>query len=105
MDKDGLVRQREVEIKYSKDAFRSKSRSSDKIKPIVEMLEQDLRETAGKPFGRGWRSCGEVQLKNGSDALHCHLTHKVVAVWKIIEEKVKIVCKFIYVGSREKAPY
>jgi len=72
---------------------------------ILELLEADLRETGGKPFGRGWASLGEVRLKDNTEAMHCHINPRNVAVWRMLVDQFKIICKFIYVGSREKAPY
>jgi len=105
MGKDRQVGPREVEVGYTKSALRMKRGMSAKVLPIIDLLEQDFRETGGMPYDRGWASLGSVRLKTGETASHCHLTRKLVAVWTRIEEKFKIACKFIYIGSREKAPY
>ena len=95
-------------IQYNKKAAKGRDKLTDDERSILEALEQDLRETAGKPLGRGWASLGPVR-QYASNAWHCHLTRNTVAVWLILEEKdgsTKIVlCRFEYVGSRGKAPY
>jgi len=96
---------RDVVIAYTKSAFRMRLKQSKTILPVLEFLEQDLRDTGGLPFARGWKSFGEVRLTSGVNALHCHLNRKCVAIWKRVVEKTRIVCEFIYIGSREKAPY
>lgn len=100
----GGTGKREIEIQYAKKAVGMRDRLSKSLLPVLELLETDLRETGGKPFGRGWMSLGEVSLKDKSKAMHCHLNPRNVAVWLLVKG-LKTVCKFIYVGSREKAPY
>ena len=95
-------------IQYTKKALKGKNSLSANEKAILEALEQDLRETAGKPLGRGWQNLGPVR-QYAANAWHCHFTRKQVAVWLIeTDEKgqVRVVlCRFEYVGTREKAPY
>ena len=94
-----------VVIEYSKKAMKGREKLTQNEQAILDVLEQDLRETAGKPYGRGWQSLGEL---HGQNAFHCHITYRKVAVWEIEEHgnSVKIVlCRFEYVGTREKAPY
>jgi hypothetical protein len=96
-----------AEIQYTRKAQRAKDDLSENEKAIVALLEQDLRETNGKPHGRGWESLGPVR-QLGDDMMHCHLTKKKVAVWKIIKPEKKnnsIVCRIEYVGTRDRAPY
>jgi len=92
-------------IQYSSKAKRGKSALPGNVKPVLQLLEQDLRETNGKPYGRGWDSLGEVVTDQGETAMHCHLTYRFVAVWKLLLQAGKVVCRFLYVGSREKSPY
>ena len=95
-----------VVIEYTKKALKGCHALTQNERAIMEVLEQDLRETAGKPFGRGWQSLGE--LKGQGQTMHCHITRRKVAVWKIekIGDNIKVVlCRFEYVGTREKAPY
>lgn len=99
----------EVEIQYSSKAQKAKDGLSSRVMEILEALIQHLRETDGKPYDRGWKSLGPLE-KRGQDVMHCHLTHRVVAIWSIFKEIRKglgkiCVCKFLYIGSREKAPY
>ena len=47
---------KEVIIKYSKKALKGRNALNLDEQAIMDALEQDLRETAGKPFGRGWQS-------------------------------------------------
>lgn len=96
-----------VIIEYTKKAFKGKLALTANEQAILDVLEEDLRATAGKPYGRGWQSLGPIR-QYGDKALHCHLTRKKVAIWQIDEEGggIKIVlCRFEYVGSRDKAPY
>ncbi len=94
-----------VEIEYTKKAKKGRDQLKESELAIMHFLEQDLRETAGKPYGRGWDSLGMLK---GTNLMHCHLTYRKVAVWEVQEQgdTIKIVlCRFEYVGTREKAPY
>lgn len=94
-----------VIISYNKKALKGRNTLTKNEQAIMDVLEQDLRETAGKPFGRGWQSLGSLSKQN---LMHCHITYRKVAVWTIEEEQDKIkitLCRFEYVGTREKAPY
>jgi hypothetical protein len=95
-------------IQYTRNALKGKEYLSQDEKNILEALEQDLRETAGKPLGRGWRSLGPVR-QYAPNAYHCHLTRNKVALWLIFEDgkgEAKVVlCRFEYVGQRGRAPY
>ncbi len=96
-----------VIIEYTKKAMKGRNALTQSEQAIIEVLEQDLRETSGKPYGRGWKSLGEI-VRQGENAMHCHLTYRKVAVWSIEETGANITivfCRFEYVGSREKAPY
>ncbi len=93
-----------VIIEYSKKAFKGRKSLTRNEQAIMDVLEQDLRETAGKPYGRGWQSFGALK----GETFHCHLTYRKVAVWEIEEHggTIKIIlCRFEYVGTRENAPY
>lgn len=94
-----------VIITYNRKALKGKNALTLNEQAIMDVLEQDLRETAGKPFGRGWQSLGSLDKQN---LMHCHITYRKVAVWTIEEEQNEIkitLCRFEYVGTREKAPY
>lgn len=99
----------DVEVQYSGRAEKGKKTLSSKAQAVLVVLEQHLRETDGKPFGRGWSNLGILE-KLGKNVMHCHLTRREVAIWSLIEEIRKglgklNVCRFLYLGSREKAPY
>ena len=95
-------------IQYTKNALQGKKSLSQDERDILEALEQDLRETAGKPLGRGWQSLGPLR-QYAPNAYHCHLTRNKVALWMIYEDgkgETKVVlCRFEYVGQRGRAPY
>lgn len=94
-----------VNIQYTKKAMKGRDQLKENELAIMEFLEQDLRETAGKPYNRGWQSLGMLK---GTNRMHCHITYRKVAVWEVIEEgdSIQIIlCRFDYVGTREKAPY
>lgn len=101
-----------VIIQYTNKAEKGRGALSKNERAILEALEQDMRETGGKPLGRGWSSLGPLRQYAGN-AYHCHLTRNKVAVWLIDQEttkqgreRVKVTfCLFEYVGSRDKAPY
>lgn len=96
---------KQVIIAYNKKALKGRNALTQNEQAILDVLEQDLRETAGKPFGRGWQSLGALSKDN---SMHCHLTYRKVAVWTVEEqgEQIKItLCRFEYVGTRKKAPY
>jgi hypothetical protein len=97
-----------VIIQYTKKALKGKEGLSQDERDILETLEQDLRETAGKPLGRGWPNLGPVR-QYAKNAYHCHLTRSKAALWLIVEDgqgAARIVlCRFEYVGQRGRAPY
>lgn len=97
-----------TEIQYTKKALKGRDTLTANERAILDALEQDLRETAGKPLGRGWQSMGPVR-QYGDDAYHCHLTRNKVALWRILDDgkgSLRIViCRFEYVETRGKAPY
>ena len=92
-------------IEYSSKAKKGKKALPGNVKFVHQLLEQDIRETNGKPYGRGWDSLGEVTTEQGEAAMHCHLTYRYVAVWRVLQKDGKVVCRFLYIGSREKIPY
>jgi len=95
-------------IQYTRQALKGKNSLSGNEKAILEALEQDLRETAGKPLGRGWQNLGPVR-QYAANAWHCHFTRNKVAVWLIeidgTGQTRVVLCRFEYVGTRGKAPY
>jgi len=95
-------------IQYTKKALKGRNSLSSKEKAILEVLEQDLRETAGKPLGRGWQNLGPVR-QYAANAWHCHFTRNKVAIWLIETDgngQARVVlCRFEYVGTRGQAPY
>ena len=98
-----------VIIQYTRQAQKCKNALTQNEQDILAVLEQDLRETGGRPLGRGWSSLGPLR-QYAKNAYHCHLTRNKVAVWLITngetEEEIKAVfCRFEYVGQRGKAPY
>lgn len=94
-----------VTIKYKAKAQRQKDALSKNLRPILDLLEQDLRETAGKPYGRDWDSLGTLEELDGK--MHCHLNFKNVAIWDIQEKKTKASTETTiiveYVGKRDNA--
>ena len=50
-----------TEIQYTKKALKGRDALNSNERAIIEALEQDLRETAGKPLGRGWHNLGPVR--------------------------------------------
>lgn len=96
-----------VKIQYTKKGMKGRDSLNGREKAILDALEQDLRETSGKPFGRGWSSLGPLR-QYGSDAFHCHMTRNKVAIWRVIEDAgtIRIIlCRFEYIGDRGNAPY
>jgi len=96
-------------ITYSTNAHKAKRDELTRDeRDILTTLEQDLRETAGKPYGRGWQHLGPVKQYH-PDAMHCHFTRKKVALWVIkatVKNKTKqVTCRFEFVGLRGQAPY
>jgi hypothetical protein len=98
-----------VIIQYTKQAQKGKKALTQNERDILSALEQDMRETSGKPLGRGWASLGPLK-QFAPNAYHCHLTRNKVAIWLIEKGEsdgdIKAVfCRFEYVGQRGKAPY
>ncbi|MFI3270978.1 MAG: hypothetical protein R3Y11_02590 [Pseudomonadota bacterium] len=61
-----------VSIQYTKKAMKGREQLKENERAIMEFLEQDLRETAGKPYNRGWQSLGMLK---GTNRMHCHITY------------------------------
>jgi hypothetical protein len=98
-----------VIIQYTRQAEKGKNALTQNERDILAALEQDMRETGGKPLGRGWDSLGPLR-QYAKNAYHCHLTPNKVAVWLITKGKTEdtikaVFCRFEYVGPRGKAPY
>lgn len=97
-----------VEVHYSGKYKKQRSRLSGRERAILDVLETDIRETSGKPHGRGWNSLGELK-QYAPDAMHCHLDYRKVVIWRVMQEHSKkgmpTICKMEYVGTREKAGY
>ncbi len=68
------------------------------IQSNLEALIDDI-EVNG-PVRGDWQNYSK--LSDGSH--HCHLSYSYVAVWCVVDKKIKIV-EITYVGSREDAPY
>ncbi len=98
----------QVIIQYTKKAWKERNALTQDEQDILAVLEEDMRQTNGKPLGRGWQHLGPVR-QYSTNAYHCHLSRNTVAQWTIDHDKdgtVKItVCTFEYVGPRSKAPY
>jgi hypothetical protein len=99
----------DVIIQYTKQAQKGKNALTQNERDILSALEQDMRETRGKPLGRGWASLGPLK-QFASNAYHCHLTRNKVAIWLIKKGAAggdikAVFCRFEYVGQRGKAPY
>lgn len=98
-----------VIIQYTKQAQKAKDALTLNEQDVLAALEQDMRETGGKPLGRGWASLGPLK-QYANNAYHCHFTKNKVAIWLIskgeTEDEIKAVfCRFEYVGQRGNAPY
>jgi hypothetical protein len=98
-----------VIILYTKQAQKGKSALTQNERDILSALEQDMRETGGKPLGRGWASLGPLK-QYAPNAYHCHLTRNKVAVWLIEKGEMDgdintVLCCFEYLGQRGHAPY
>jgi hypothetical protein len=97
-----------IEIQLTAKALKGKGNLNSNELTVFDLLEHDLRKTAGKPHGRGWKSLSPLpQL--GKDAMHCHLSYRKVVQWRIMEEhkgkETYITIRLEYIGTREKAPY
>jgi mRNA-degrading endonuclease RelE of RelBE toxin-antitoxin system len=68
------------------------------IQEALEALAADLR--FGGPVRGDWANYSK--LSDGSH--HCHLNYRYVAIWRVIDNNVRIM-EVTYVGSRENAPY
>lgn len=101
----------ETEVRFSAKAQKAKEKLSEDEQAIIDLLVEDLRETQGKPHGRGWDNCGPVK-QLGNNAMHCHLSKRKprkVAVWDVSHSNngkiSKCICTIEYIGTKEKAPY
>jgi len=91
-----------MKIKMTSAAQKGSAKLKKKEAEILELLLEDLRNTYGKPFNRGWKSLvGVPQM--GKEYYHCHLTFRVVVVWQV--DNQNNLCKIVYIGTREGAPY
>ncbi len=65
---------------------------------LFEALLLDLTKTG--PIQHEWPNYSKLTYER----YHCHLSYDFVAVWIVVDEKIKIL-EVTYVGSREDAPY
>lgn len=99
-----------TEVEFTSKGNKGKKNLNKDERDILKALVQDLRETGGKPYNRGWHNLGPVK-QLGADAMHCHLHRRQpekVVVWRVSRLKGKkgfTTCTIEYVGTREKAPF
>lgn len=86
------------EVEYSKKSSKQVKQLPAKIFDILMTLEAEI-ELLG-PVRGNWPNYSKL----GKDQHHCHLSHKYVACWQVIDKKVQLV-EIYYVGGRENAPY
>ncbi len=98
-----------VRVTETKDARTGREGLSKNDASRLDLLIEDLRQTKGKPYDRGWEHLGPVRQdfkRYGKTALHCHLTRKKVVKWRILEDTPgsgTVTVQLYYVGKREGA--
>ena len=93
-----MVNQVGWRVQVKKKAAKKLLKLPKAIQEALESLSADMRETG--PVRGDWQNYSK--LSDGSH--HCHLNYSYVAVWVVIDDKIRII-EVTYVGSRENAPY
>ena len=80
-------------------------KAEKKLRGLREAEQRKARALASAielmgPVQGGWPHYSKL----GKDEHHCHLSYRYVMVWRVVDQKTKVV-EITYVGSREKAPY
>jgi mRNA-degrading endonuclease RelE of RelBE toxin-antitoxin system len=91
-------KQRTWEVRVSKQVQKGLPKLPKKIQWLLKTLILDLMEYG--PIQHEWPNYSK--LKEG--VFHCHLNYRFVAVWRMVDEEVRIM-EVRYAGSRENAPY
>lgn len=93
-------------IKITKSAVKQIERNSERLKLILRVLVEDLKNYDPFP-GKQWPNYGKLKGKRNEDKRHCHLIKgkpTYVCCWEVINVHEKII-EVYYVGTHEKAPY
>lgn len=70
-------------------------------RPVLELFEALLLDLSKiGPVQHEWPNYSK--LTHGQ--FHCHLNYSFVAVWEVVDDKIRIL-EVTYAGSREDAPY
>lgn len=85
-------------VLIAKKANKSALKMPQNLQVLFRALVIDL-ETTG-PTQHEWPNYSK--LTHGR--YHCHLNYSFVAVWEVVDNKVRIL-EITYVGSRKDAPY
>lgn len=85
------------QVKIKKKVDRRLQKLPERVKKVLYLLMNDLREEG--PVQAGWQNFSSL----GKNRYHCHLTYHYVACWTC--RKDEILIEVYYVGSRENAPY
>lgn len=85
-------------VRFSSKAHKQKEKLQRREQDILLALVADLAERG--PHQPAWPNYSKL----GGSLFHCHLRHKWVACWKLVDKEIRIL-EVYYVGSREDAPY
>jgi len=86
------------EVKVSKDAEKRARKLPKKVSFLFRALLLDLAKLG--PTQPEWSNYSKLT----HDRYHCHLNYRFVAVWEVVDQKIRVL-EITYVGSREGAPY
>jgi hypothetical protein len=85
-------------VNVSNRAAKRIGKLPSKVQFLFEALLLDLAKSGPVQFE--WPNYSKLSHSR----YHCHLNYGFVAVWEVVDAKIRIV-EVTYVGSREGAPY
>jgi mRNA-degrading endonuclease RelE of RelBE toxin-antitoxin system len=85
-------------VKFSKRVIKELKKLPAEVRDNLVALVDDI-EKSGPVRGDWWNYS---KLSDGSH--HCHLNYRYVAVWRVLDNQIRIV-EITYAGSRKDAPY
>lgn len=85
-------------VMLPKKVHKSQSSLPKTQQEIFMALLRDLRRSG--PVQGSWPNYSKL----GASKHHCHLSHKWVVCWEVVDKQIRII-EVYYVGSRKDAPY
>ncbi len=85
-------------VRFTSKAAKQVKTLQKSHKDALALLVREMQLTG--PVQGTWPNYSKL----GADTHHCHLAHKWVACWRVVDKEIKLI-EVYYAGSRENAPY